>query len=374
MVNLDRKDLKKIYDFWEDEVISTIVYKTLAKKATKEKQEIFLKLADMEAKHAGVWSEIAQKYFNVKFKLKLKTKIKIFFYKLLSKLMPLTFMLNYLELGEVTATLEYARFLEKFKDEPETYNIIKNVVYDEIEHEHRFAEMLIGEKGYINKIKDAIYGMTDSLVEILALVIGLSGVISNPLTIGLAGLISTIGGTFSMTTGAFLSAKSQNEVYEGKMMDLDARKMVAPETLAEKLIIELESRGVSSDIAKQIADELMQKPEELKNMVATLAVEEAETDPKETAKTTGIYYILGALPAILPFFIGYLLSTPTITIAILAVLIASLTAFIAGIYTAVLSGVSVMKKSIMNVLMIIGAALATYAIGSVARILLGIEV
>ena len=288
--------------------------------------------------------------------------------------MPITFIQNYLELGEVTATIEYAKFLEKLKEDEEYFLKVKMVVYDEIEHEQRFAEMLIGEKSYLDRVKDAIYGMTDSLVEILALVIGLASVIADPLTIGLAGLISTIGGTFSMTTGAFLSAKSQNEVYEGKMMDLEARKLVAPDTLAEKFVFELTERGIDRSIAEQIAQELTQKPEELKTFVASLSIDETKTDPKETAFTTGKYYILGALPAILPFFIGALMHTPSITIAIIAIIIASLTAFIAGIYTAVLSGVSVIKKSITNVLMIVGAAIATYAIGSLARVLLGIEV
>ena len=373
MLRLDKKDLKILKAFWEDEIIASEVYKSLAKKAKPQRKELFLKLAEMERSHAELWQSIAKKYFQARFKITLGLRIKIFFHKVLAKLMPLTFILNYLERNEREATIAYSEFLEKFKDVPEMYQSIQKVVYDEIEHELTFIEMLVGEESYLATIKDAIYGMTDSLVEILALVIGLAGIIANPLTVGLAGLISTLGGTFSMTTGAYLSTRSQNDIYEGKIRELNARKSIAKDTLESELIRVLSERGIREDVARGLVESLRDNPEALSNLVEKLTIEETPRNPWEVAKTTGFYYVLGALPAILPFFIGGFLGASTPIIAMVAITIASITTFIAGILTAVLSGVGVLRKAIMNVFMVIGAALATFGLATIARIFIGIE-
>ena len=288
--------------------------------------------------------------------------------------MPLTFILNYLEKGEREAILAYSEFLSKFRDIPGMYQRIRRVVYDEIEHELSFVEMLVGESGYLATIKDAIYGMTDSLVEILALVIGLAGIIANPITVGLAGLISAIGGTFSMTTGAYLSARSQNDIYEGKVMELRAKKIVALDTLERELKRILVEKGVKENIVDMLIENIRDDSDTLSNLTEKLVIEETPKNPRKVAKTTGTYYILGALPAILPFFIGGVLGISTPIIALIAITIASITTFVAGILTAVLSGVNILRKAILNVLMVIGAALATYGIATIARIFIGIEV
>jgi len=371
---LMKGDLKVIKNFWEDEVLAMNLYRFLKRKAKGNKKEVFDKLAEMEKKHADTWSSLAKRFFNVEFKPSIVLKVKIFLNKILALITPLTFMINYLELDERTATLEYSNVLTKFKDDPETYEVVKKIIYDEIEHEATFVEMIIGERSRIAKIKDAIYGMTDSLVEILALVIGLASVIPNPLTIGLAGMISAIGGTFSMTSGAYLSAKSQNDIYEGAVREIEVKDAVARSTLIKDLELALIEKGIDEDTAKKIVENLGENSSILKTLVKTLGIEETPTNPKEVATTTGLYYVLGALPVVLPFFVAHVFSISTINVAIIAVLLASVTSFFTGIFTAILSGINVKRKAIENVLIIIGAALATYTIGTLAKILLGIGV
>ncbi len=373
-LRLTEEDKKVIRAFWEDEIIASEVYLALANKVKDEQRELFLKLSEMERGHAELWNEMAKEFMGEEFRKTFGLKIKIFFQKILARIMPLTFILNYLEKGEREAILAYSEFLSKFRDIPGMYQRIRRVVYDEIEHELSFVEMLVGESGYLATIKDAIYGMTDSLVEILALVIGLAGIIANPITVGLAGLISAIGGTFSMTTGAYLSARSQNDIYEGKVMELRAKKIVALDTLERELKRILVEKGVKENIVDMLIENIRDDSDTLSNLTEKLVIEETPKNPRKVAKTTGTYYILGALPAILPFFIGGVLGISTPIIALIAITIASITTFVAGILTAVLSGVNILRKAILNVLMVIGAALATYGIATIARIFIGIEV
>ena len=367
-------DLDVVRAFWEDEIIASNLYNFMRRKAKPKDKDLFKKLSDMELGHAKIWNNLAEKMFNKRFKIGLWLKIKIFFHKLLALIMPLTFMINYLELGEKTATLEYSKFLADVESDADLTKMVKEVIYDEVKHEITFIEMLVGEKSNISKVKDAIYGMTDSLVEILALVIGLAGVIISPITIGLAGLLAAIGGTFSMTAGAYLSAKSQNDIYEGEVMELKMKELVAPKLLKEDIKYSLLDKGVDEKSVEKIVESISDDEGILSNLAKILAVEETPTNPKDVAITTGVYYILGALPAVLPFFIGGFLGLNTVTIAIIAVLSASVLSFFAGIFTAILSGIDIKRKAVENVVITIGSALATYTIGYIAKTIFGIQV
>lgn len=365
--------LKVLKDFFEDEIIAMSIYKFLKRKS-RAKEGIFNKLAEMEKGHADFWRNIAENKHGVKLKIGLRLRMKIIWNKFVALITPLTFMINYLELDEKNAYLEYSKILELVRSDNELYNKVKQVIYDEIEHEIVLIDMLLGEKSKLARIKDAIYGMTDSLVEILALVIGLASVITSPLTIGLAGLISTVGGTFSMTSGAYLSSKSQNDLYQGAVEEIKIKKELANNLLTRDLEKALIERGLSQESAKLLINAVKDDTNALSNLLRSIAIEETPVNPKEVAVTTGIYYVLGALPAIVPFFIAAPLGMTSVAVAIIAVILSSIVAFLTGIFTGVLSGIDVKKKALENVLIIIGATAATYFIGTLAKLFLGIEI
>jgi len=369
----DQIPLKLLKDFFEDEIIAMSIYKFLKRKS-RTKGEIFDKLAEMERGHADFWKDLTEKTYGIKLKVGLKLKLKILWNKFIALITPLTFMINYLELGERGAYLEYSKILEIVKSDAELYDKVKQIIYDEIEHEVVFMDMILGEKSKLAKIKDAIYGMTDSLVEILALVIGLASVITSPLTVGLAGLISAVGGTFSMTSGAYLSSKSQNDLYEGAVEEIKIKRILAENLLTRDLEKALIERGLNKESARLLIDAVKDDAEILSNLLKSIAIEETPVNPKEVATTTGIYYVLGALPAVVPFFLAAPLGVTSVTVAIIAVVLSSIVAFLTGIFTGVLSGIDVKRKALENVLIIIGATAATYLIGTLAKIFLGIEI
>ena len=357
-------------------MVATELYSFMAHHKAKDKKakEIFMEISRMESGHAEIWNAVAEHLGGKKFRGGLSLSLKKLRVKLLSLIMPLTFMMYYLELDERSAIIEYSRILRYFKDYPEFYSKIVGVIKDEIGHELRMFDMLLGTGTRVGRIKEAIYGMTDSLVEILALVIGLAGVIREPLLVGLAGFISAIGGTFSMTSGSFLAARSERDLYLGRIRELKIREELGGEFLLADLKDALIEKGVPEKEATKIVSSMGEfSPTILRNLLQSLTTEEPPA-PGQVAKTTGTYYILGALPAILPFFIAAILGLSSTVAVIFALFAAAIVSFVAGIFTAVLSGISIKKKSIGNVVIIIGAAMATYLIATLARMFLGIEV
>ncbi len=365
----------EIKDFWEDEIVSTSVYGYLSRKAKGEKSSLFKEISEMEKTHADFWNGIATELYSKTYKVGIGTRIKRFFMKILALIMPLSFIVYYLEQDERVGIIRYAEVLEKFKHDPNIYPQLEKIITQEIQHETHLIKLLLGEEEHLKRIKDAIYGMTDSLVEILALVIGLAGVFQNqPLLVGLAGLIAAIGGTFSMTSGAYLSAKSQNDIYTGKVKEIEIKGIIGTQFLKEELIEALESHEIKPETAIKIASALEKDPNVMKTLLKQLAIEESPEDAKSSAITTGFYYIIGALPPITPFFVAAIVGSNAVVAAIFAVVLSATVSFLSGLYTAVLSGISVKKTAINNVLIIIGATMATFFIGSLARTFLGIEV
>ncbi len=373
---MNQKELERmIKGFWEGEYLATRFYRYMASKSTGERAETFLKISEMEAKHGRYWNEdIAPKKLGKSFKPSIRLKLRFYALRLLALFLPLAFLIHLLESDERAALMNYSRILEELEDDEHSRALVEEIMRDEIQHEHSMAEMLIGDETKLSRIKDAIYGMTDSLVEILALVIGLASIMNDPFVIGLAGLIAAIGGTFSMTSGAYLSVKSQNDIYEGKVSAIDIKEKVGPEYLEEDLRIALKEKGLDDKSASQVVKIIGPDREVITSLLTSIAIEETYDDPKNAAITTGIYYVLGAIPAVAPYFLGFFVPITPIGASIIAIVLCAIISFVAGIFTAVLSGIDIKSKAFKNMVITIGAAAATFFIGTIARTFLGVEV
>ena len=88
----------------------------------------------------------------------------------------------------------------------------------------------------------------------------------------------------------------------------------------------------------------------------------------------GLFFIIGALPILIPFFIGVFGGFAPFIPAMIAFTLAVLTISTTGFFVAVLSGKNILMKIINNIFTIMGTCAVTYGIGLAARILLGIDV
>ncbi|MCW1291917.1 MAG: VIT1/CCC1 transporter family protein, partial [Candidatus Rehaiarchaeum fermentans] len=78
-------------------------------------------------------------------------------------------------------------------------------------------------------VKDAIYAMSDGLVEVLSSISGLSGVFFNHLYVLIGGLIIGVSGTLSMTLGNFFSTLSEKEI-EKNIDEKEKKQQVSQST------------------------------------------------------------------------------------------------------------------------------------------------
>ncbi|MEM2179637.1 MAG: VIT1/CCC1 transporter family protein [Nitrososphaeria archaeon] len=362
---------RRFRSFWEDEIISSIIYAELAKKV-KDQSSFFNSLSEMEDSHAKFWYTISKSMYGVELKPSLSLKLKLYFMKFLISIIGFKLTLKMFELNEMKAVREYYQLFneQSLVEYKEKFSML---LKDEMSHEIEFLKQTIGYKREIEGLKDALYGLLDALVEIEAAVIGIASFLPNPILIGLAGLISAISGTFSMSTGAYVSSKSEKAIYNSKIEEVNIRSDIDKDNIVNEVlegVKPLTSDGIILERLSQILKHEEGLTKKLYILSKIGSPEIALEDPRVAAKNAAIYYFIGALAPIIPFFLGFsgfhaILLSITLTILILT---------LASTFVAVVSGTTIKRKAIETIAITLLATLSTYLIGTFAKSLLGIEI
>jgi vacuolar iron transporter family protein len=208
----------------------------------------------------------------------------------------------------------------------------------------------------------AVFGVSDGLVSNISLVVGFasSGVESN--VVLLAGIAGLVGGAFSMAAGEYVSVAAQNELIE-RELDVERRELARnPEAETAELARMYESKGVGRDRARRVAAEIMQDPD---TALGVHAREELGVSPDDMASpwraaiASFLAFCIGAFLPVIPWFAGSGTSA-----AVASVAIGIVAAIVVGTLIGRLSERHVLRAAARQVLILILACSATYAVGS----------
>jgi len=154
-------------------------------------------------------------------------------------------------------------------------------------------------------IGDAIYGVNDGLGAVFGIVSGMAGYTGGSEVVLAAGLAGTMASALSMGAGAYLSSKSQREVYESEVSREQAEIEEDPHEELLELELFYQLKGFSAEESRSMAERLQKEP---KQLLRTLVHEELglneETFPnpwRSTVSATVSTAIGGFIP-IIPFF------------------------------------------------------------------------
>lgn len=210
-------------------------------------------------------------------------------------------------------------------------------------------------------LRAAVLGANDGIVSIASLVLGVAAADSGAGAVATAGVAGLVGGALSMAAGEYVSVSSQRDV---EVTDLarERRELLESPAAERRELIEIyEAKGLTPELAEQVADALVLGEDPLR----VHAREELRLDPDDLARplqaavVSALSFALGAL---LPLLV--ILLTP-IAVRVPATLIAALVAL------ALLGGVSArlgrapVARALVRV--VIGGALAmglTYGLGA----------
>ncbi|NJE26528.1 rubrerythrin family protein [Thermococcus sp. MV5] len=346
--------LKEARDFYEDEYSDSVLYAFLSRgeKDPKLKEE-FLRLSQIESSHAKFWYDFLIKRKIVPKKVKI-SRFKLFYGKVLRKLLGPGTMVSLLEMGENSAIQKYFKFLTKYKLNDKEKKIVSSIILDELEHERFFYESK--KRFHVEHVRDFVLGMNDGLVELLGAVTGLSAVyLYNPMIVGISGLIVGVAGALSMGIGAFISVRSQRQVNESVRQRLEVLFKVSPERAKEELMTKLLESGMPKNIATEVAEKLSSN----ENAIINLLVQGGEENEIRSAVYTGLAYLTGVAFPVLPYF----LASSSLMALPFSILLAGTALAIVATAISILSGISIRKKIGEMVTTGLGAAFLSYLFG-----------
>ncbi|MCS7136673.1 MAG: VIT1/CCC1 transporter family protein [Nitrososphaerota archaeon] len=367
------KNVKFMVGAYRDEYVDSRLYKVMATYVKEDnKRRAFEELSEVEKTHADFWYDFLDS-MGIKPSVGPVSKLKLFFMILFVKLFGYRLTIRLFEAGELSAIKRYARLYRTADFTESARKKLGKIIHDEISHEEYLISEVLKIRPMFERVRDALYGMVDALVEILAVVVGLASIIRDPTIVALAGIISGSAGTFSMAAGAYLSAKSQHEIVSAKSTKVEMEAEVSPESAYKKLADYFRKEGLREEDVELVVSRLMESKRPYLEILKHEELGSTESElphPRRAALDAGLYYFLAALFPILPFVLGL----SGIFGVVAAIVSSAIVLTITGILVGVLTGISPLRKAGEMVGVALGAAGLTYMIGTLAKTLLGIEV
>jgi VIT1/CCC1 family predicted Fe2+/Mn2+ transporter len=220
-----------------------------------------------------------------------------------------------------------------------------------------------------NVLRAAVLGVNDGLLSNLSLVMGVAGAELDGRAILITGLAGLLAGASSMALGEWLSVQSSRELHSRQLAIEKHHLVEIPEVEHEEFVQMYKAKGLSDDLAREVAAQLMENPDQA---LDTMAREELGINPDDLGgsawQAAGASFVLFAVGAIVPV-------TPFLFLTGMSAVITSLVAsgialFLIGAGITRLTGRSILFAGTRQLLFGMAAAGVTYAVGR----LLGVSV
>jgi len=372
---IDKVNLATVEKMWRREVEAAHTYKLLAEREPDQKRrDILLRLAAQEDKHAARWSERIHASTGLMPDPSEVERGLTWFQKISDP----SVVLHRLEQEETKADAEYGELMARLSD-PHDKKIAEEAMLEERDHavilrtlaggkiptpRSTLDTILRRERWHVRGtgwIGDAIYGVNDGLGAVFGIVSGMAGYTGGSEVVLAAGLAGTLASALSMGAGAYLSSKSQREVYESEI----GRELAEIEEDPHEELLELELfyqlKGFTAEESRTMAEQIQKQP---KQFLRTLVQEELglseETFPSPWRSTlsASLSTAVGGFIPIIPFF--FTVGMPAV---IASFIISTLAHFVVGASKALVTARPWWASGLeMTVVGIIEAAI-TYGLG-----------
>jgi VIT1/CCC1 family predicted Fe2+/Mn2+ transporter len=283
----------------------------------KDQKRTLLRLARGEGRHSKRWEALLEKKPETKSEAGMQLTVSLL--QILRRIAGVALIVKIMERVEHNRYSNLDKVLLKARMSKKKLAAIDAIKETEERTEDALEDRIIKGGAVLSNIRDVIFGMSDSLIEVLAAVTGLGAALQAAPLVFVAGLIVAVSGTLSMASGAYLSTN-----YESTL-----------ESESHKL--EDKSEGKSAS---------------------------------KSAYYVGFFYFLGAVFPISPFafgigsFQGILLST-AITMSVLAVV---------AVVMAVVSDTKILRSVAKTLLISLCAVVVTVLLGIYTRSVLHINI
>jgi VIT1/CCC1 family predicted Fe2+/Mn2+ transporter len=219
----------------------------------------------------------------------------------------------------------------------------------------------------LNKLRAAVLGANDGIVSTAGIVMGFAGATADRQLIFLGGMAGLVAGALSMAAGEYVSVSSQRDT-ERALIDKESRELAEePEEELAELADLYRQKGLSDDLAQQVALELTAGDALRAHLDIELGIDPDDlTSPWQAAVASMASFTLGALLPLLTILLFPHGVRAAVTVAAVAVALA-----VTGFLSARVGDAPARPAVLRNVLGGLLAMGATYAIGSLIGVGVG---
>ncbi len=211
--------------------------------------------------------------------------------------------------------------------------------------------------------RDIILGVNDGLVSMFLLVAGVVGGGLTTRQVVLTGIAGAIAGAISMAAGEYLATKSQEEVFDREMaLEEEHFKYHRDKEVAE-LYEMFEEMGILEEDLPQVVEAFARTDESLMKAMQVMefgVLENERRSPYLAMTASGLLFLLGSLPSVLPF----VFITSTTVALIWAAALSTIGLFIVGAVKTVVTGKNPIRSGGENLVIALVGALLSYLIGT----------
>jgi VIT1/CCC1 family predicted Fe2+/Mn2+ transporter len=365
---LSTTDISRYRVNLQDEVDSAAIYRAMADRERKPQlAQFYVRMAEAEERHARFWEQLLQQNGQPAGRHpSWRSKALVFLVRRFGARLVLPTMATMEQLNrhvydkqpEAGGTSmpaqerSHARLLRALAGR-ETLGLSGDALA-RIEGRHR---ALAG-----NALRAAVLGANDGLLSNLSLVMGVAGAQVGGQGILITGLAGLLAGAFSMALGEWISVQSSRELFERQLSVERDEIALVPDEEKEELALIYESKGIPAGEARALAERLMSQES---TAIDALAREELGIDPEQlggsawaAAITSFLLFAVGALVPVVPFL--FLSGGAAVATSLCASAVAL---FLLGAGITLMTGRSVWRSGLRQLLIGLSAALITYGLG-----------
>lgn len=213
-----------------------------------------------------------------------------------------------------------------------------------------------------NAIRAAVLGGNDGLVSNFSLIMGIAGATAGQEGVLLAGLAGLLAGALSMSLGEWISVKSSQELYENQMqIEMDELE-TNPEGEMRELALIYIAKGIPEEQAHTMAEDIMKDKGVAHDVLVReelgINAEELKGSAMEAAVYSFIFFAIGAIIPVIPFFFLTGMNAVMLSVGMSAVGL-----FLIGAAITLFTGKNVWYSGFRQVLFGLAAAAITFGIG-----------
>lgn len=219
----------------------------------------------------------------------------------------------------------------------------------------------------LNKLRAAVLGANDGIVSVAGIVMGFAGATSDRHVIFLGGMAGLVAGALSMAAGEYVSVSTQRDT-ERALIEKETRELAEePEEELAELADLYRDRGLSDDLARQVALELTEHDALRAHLDIELGIDPDElTSPWQAAVASMVSFTIGAILPLVTILVFAHGLRVYVTVAAVTVALA-----LTGYLSARIGEAPTRPAVVRNVVGGLLAMTVTYAIGSLIGIGVG---